>query len=570
MQEVAITANINSNIPLKAVYSPTHNIQTDIKKLEATCGYEAKNVSPDKNFILHYTVSEKDVGLNLMCYKKPGEDGYFMLLVSPGQLEAKATEKDVVFVMDTSGSMNGSKIEQAKNALNFCLNGMAEKDRFNIITFATSMDYYADNLVGAEQKNILAAREFVSNIAASGGTNINQAVLKAIGMFGDTKRPRMLVFLTDGEPTEGVTDIKEILKNVTDANLAKTRIFVFGVGDDVNANFLDRMSEVNRGASEYVLQDENIETKVSAFFRKVTEPVMADTNINYGGIKTKDVYPLSLPDIFKGNQLTIMGRYNKESATKIILKGYVNGEEKEYVYEGNFPQEQEKYDFIPRLWATRKIGHLLSEIRFTQENRELIDEVIRLSKEFGIITPYTSFLVTEPNGSNPVVPADGMLWANSAVDNNTLGGSSGNIMDADMQARADMAAYEPYYLKSNMPSGQASAPSFFAKLHNLSSGGRVSAKEAADIGAWKTEAIMDTVTTAQDRIKYAAGRTFYLQDDGFWVDSKYVKGTKTKDIKYLGKEYMGLINNNPELAKVFSLAEKVIVVFKGECYRIVD
>lgn len=537
LEEVVISTKIKSNIPIKSVYSPSHEIQTDIEKLEASCSYEAKDVLPDKNFILHYTVSEKDVGLNLLCYRKANEDGYFVLFLSPGQLEEKAIDKDVVFVLDTSGSMSGEKIEQAKNALRFCVNSLSAGDRFNLITFAGTIEHYKEALIPADKDNIKQALEFIGNVRANGGTNINEALLTALKDFTDDRRPRMLVFLTDGEPTVGVTDAKEILKNISEANTNKTRLFVFGVGEDVNTYFLDKASEVNRGTSEYVLPEENIETKVSSFFKKVGDPVMSDIRLDYGVVRTKEVYPPTLPDIFNGAQVIIMGRYENEGNAKITLKGYVQGKEKELAYEGSFPAETKENDFIPRLWATRKIGYLLSQMRFKEENKELVDEIVRLSKEFGIITPYTSFFIAEE-------------------ERKLAGDSFGS------------RGYEPDYLFESSVSVDSLGLSKGMGGYQLAQTGHkglLGAQAIADSkGAIKMEA------PASKGVKYRGDKVFYLRRDGYWADSVYVEGAKVQDIKYLSPEYLELIKKKPGIARYLALDRKVIVVFEGKCYRIVE
>ncbi|MBU1026511.1 MAG: VWA domain-containing protein, partial [Candidatus Margulisbacteria bacterium] len=395
LEKVAISANIKSKTPIKSVYSPSHKVDASVKRYEASAGYEDKNVKPDKNFVLYYSVSEKDVGLNLFSYKKDGEDGYFMMLLSPGDIAGKTINKDIVFVLDTSGSMGGDKIKQAKEALEYCVTKLGRGDRFNIISFATDVKTYKDELVPGDLRNQKLAVNFIDNIEARGGTNINEALLAAVDSFEDSKRPRMLVFLTDGEPTVGETDMKAILKNLDKANKAEARIFVFGVGNDVNTHLLDKMAEEHRGVPEYVKPEENIEVNVSSFYRKISEPILSDIELDFGKIKAHDLQPRVLPDIFRGSQLALLGRFKNHGSTPITLTGYVNGEKKKFVYEAKFVQKDTDNDFIPRLWATRKIGELMAEARLNGEKKELIDEIIKLSKEHGIMTPYTSFLILE-------------------------------------------------------------------------------------------------------------------------------------------------------------------------------
>lgn len=539
LEEVALSVKIKSKVPIKNVYSPSHEVDVKMDQYEAVCGFEQKNVRPDKDFILYYHVSEKEVGLNLLSFRKrPSEDGYFMLLVSPGETDTPAMPKDIVFVLDASGSMQGGKLDQAKNALRFCIQGLNKEDLFNVISFATSLNPFAQNLLEANKENVGEALKFVDGFKERGGTDINSALLKALAMFPDSKRPRMVVFLTDGEPTIGVTNSGDILKNLQEANKAKARIFVFGVGHEVNTHLLDKIAENHRGVPEYVTPKENIEVKVSSFYEKVSEPVLADVEIDLGKIKIYDMYPQVLPDLFKGSQLILTGRYREEGATAIKLAGYMNGEKKEFVYEEKFPEKEAENDFIPRLWATRKVGYLLSEIRFRGENRELVDEVIRLSKEYGIITPYTSFLVLEPDQDRFLAgtPAPG-------------------------RPRDESGAF-----KSGMAMPQQAQREMVQSVRKMQSG------EEAVMGARTIQELKKADvagSTDRDSIKYIEDKTFYLQN-GFWVDSEYKEDMKLREIKYLSEEYFNLLKEKPGLQKYFSRAEKIILVFDGECYKIVE
>lgn len=523
LEEVTISVKVKSKAPIKSLYSPSHEVDTKVEQFQASCGYEAKNVKPDKDFVLYYTVSEKDVGLNLLSFRQPGEDGYFLMLLSPGQLEGRTIDKDIIFILDTSGSMSGDKIKQAKDALRFCINALSKGDKFNVISFATGVNLYKDNLITANGKNIKGALGFVDKFEARGGTNINDALLSSLKMFTDSKKPRMIVFLTDGEPTVGVTDIKDIIKNLGDKNKAKARIFVFGVGDDVNSHLLDKIAEVHRGVSEYVVPQENIEVKVSSFYRKISEPILADIKLDFGKIKTKEIYPLTLPDIFKGTQLVLLGRYEGDGSTAITLTGHVNGKEKKFIYEDKFPKENKENDFIPRIWATRKIGYLMSEIRLKGENKELIDEIVKLSKEHGIMTPYTSFLILEKEN-------DYAQWG---------------IRPAESRAMKTEGRRYKEAMKRPV--------------------GRDAVSSAEDISALKDEETAKRPTL--ETVKYVGDKTFYLRDN-IWIDSKYKEGIKVRKMKYLSEKYFDILRRKPKLGKYFAIAKNIIVIYEKECYQI--
>jgi len=408
VESLSVACSIESSHGIKAVYSPSHEIDTFREgDHKFTAGVEASNVVTLKDFTLFYTLSDADFGLSVLSQRPSGdEDGYFMLLLAPKQEFAQEAiqAKTVVFVFDTSGSMSGEKIEQARNALTYCLGNLGKDDRFNVVTFSTAVSVLSPTVLPATPEEIAKAKDFVGKIAARGGTNIEEALKTALASIDGADGPTMVVFMTDGLPTVGVRDIDEILKNVAAANAQeagkegakpKSRVFVFGVGDDVNTHLLDKLASSSEAASQYVLPGEDIEVAVSTFYEKVSHPVMTDVQLDFGDVYVHNHYPQDLPDLFKGSQLTVFGRYRGAGEIAVKLLGDVGGKQQEYAYDARFAEVEESNDFVPRLWATRRIGHLLDEIRLHGETSELRDEVVALGKEWGLVTPYTSYLVLD-------------------------------------------------------------------------------------------------------------------------------------------------------------------------------
>src|SRR5262249_25829839 len=317
--------------------------------------------------------------------------------------------KDIVFVFDTSGSMNGAKIEQARRALRFILSNLNPHDRFNIIRFNSEVEPFRKELVEAAPASLEAARAFVDETKPVGGRATDDALVTAFESLPTTRlasdegRRTMIVFMTDGQPTIGETSPERILADVARLNHGRARLFVFGVGDDVNTLLLDRLARDGDGTVEYVRPSEDLELKVSAFYNKVAYPVLADLELSLPGVEVTDLYPKRVPDLFAGSQLILFGRYRRPGNVTARLTGQVAGRTRSFNYPVPLPDRERDNSFIPRLWASRKIGYLLEEIRLHGESAELKDEVIRLSKEHGILTPYTAFLVEEP-GSRPPDP----------------------------------------------------------------------------------------------------------------------------------------------------------------------
>jgi Ca-activated chloride channel family protein len=411
LEDFSVRLTLKSQKPIQNVYSPTHAIQ--VKRngdRAAEIVFERDQALLDKDFQLFYGVGDADIGLTPLLYKPvTAEDGYFMLLVSP-QVEASKVRvpRDLVLVLDTSSSMSELKMGQAKKALKYCLGQLQPGDRFGVIKFSTSVVKFRDQLVPADKDYLERANKWVDDLRASGGTAIWPALDDALGMrTNDAGRPFTVVFFTDGMPTVDETNPDKIVKNVAAKNSAQTRIFTFGVGDDVNAAMLDQLADTTRAVSTYVRPAEDIEAKVTSLYAKISHPVLTDVRIATGeGVKLHEIYPPKLPDLFHGTQLVVIGRYTGDGHTAVRLSGMVGHEKKEFVYEMTFPEKTVATtgkDFVEPLWARRKVGYLLDQIRANGEQKELVQEVVALAKQYGIATPYTSYLVV-PDGPMPVIP----------------------------------------------------------------------------------------------------------------------------------------------------------------------
>ena len=543
---LAVSIDIKSKHGIKTIYSPTHEVAVNRKDdNRATISYEGSNVQVIRDFACYYSLSDKEFGIDIITHREDvDEDGYFMLLISPkfAVNKKEIVEKDFIFILDRSGSMKGKKIEQAKKALRFCINNLNDGDRFNLITFNTDVDPFLNRL-DSVKKNREGALAFVDGIVANGGTNINGALQAALEEQPDPKRPRIIVFLTDGEATVGETDTVNILKNVSKENNDKSRIFAFGVGYDVNVDLLDKMATQNGGTRQYVKPEEDLEIAISSFYTKVSEPVLVNLDLDIRNIKLKDFYPKKLPHLFRGSQLTVLGRYVGKGETDLVLHGDINGKTHEFSNKTEFPRQQSDHEFLPRLWAQRKVAYLVDEIRLNGENKELRDEITRLSEKYGIMTPYTSFLVTE-EGSH------GRMLSRAAG----VQSGRGNAKRA---------------VRGRSSSTQSAVPLSASKVST------VEAKTAADAAA---ESIVESISVQRmqkanqlaitgSAIKHVKDKTFYLLDK-VWVDSTHKKDAKTTKVEFGSKAYFDLLKKEPNLAKYLSVGKHVIVCYKGTCYEI--
>ena len=417
-------ADLNFDVRLETqqalgnVYSPQSQVELDQDNdHNAHASFKGDFEDVTGPFQIYYSLADKHFGMNLLAHRD-GEEGTFLLMISP-QCDLEEQEiigKDIVFVLDRSGSMRGEKLNQAKSALEYCLENLNSRDRFNIIEFSDAVRAFQNDLVnaGSHRRDGL---QYVNRITSGGGTNLHDALRHAIAMDWNESRPRSIILLTDGLPTVGTTNLEAILDMASKKNDEHVRIFPFGVGHDVDAIFLDRMAQANRGATEYVEPHENIETAVASFYNQIQHPVLADPRLEFQGIDVDMIYPTDLPDLFAGNQLLVLGRYRGQGEHAVTLRGEVNGRERSIRHVMTFPREELNNDFADELWASRRIGFLLEEIRLHGEKTELRDEVIALSKEYGIATPYTSFLVTEDQQFAQVPPPRLDHSANRPVGN---------------------------------------------------------------------------------------------------------------------------------------------------------
>jgi Ca-activated chloride channel family protein len=400
LHNLSIKVTVNGNAPLTTLYSPTHEV--DVSKhgdSEAVVGLEAKDVRPDTDFHLYIGRKAAPVGINLLTYRPdPSKDGYFVLLASPGVTkDAAPMPKDVVFVMDTSGSMSGAKIEQTRKALKYCVDTLNPGDQFDIVRFSTEAEPLFNGLKDATPDNRKQAVDFAGGLHAAGGTAIDDALTAALHEVnaGKPGALRMVVFMTDGQPTIGEQDPDKILAHAKPA-AGGVRVFSFGVGTDVNTKLLDVVASESRGYSQYVLPNENLELSMSNFWGKVQDPVLAGLKLDTGNIPLSKVYPHDLPDLFKGDQLVVFGTYAKSGKGAVTITGTANGKEQKFAQDVEFADSTDSSkDWIAKLWATRRVGYLLDEIRLHGESKEVKDEVVDLARRWGVVTPYTAMLIIE-------------------------------------------------------------------------------------------------------------------------------------------------------------------------------
>ena len=560
LKSASVTVNIRSHEPIKNVYSPTHKIKLVEKKdWDVSVEWSQKNYLPRHPFVLYYQVATDPVAAALIAHREPGEDGAFMLMLSPtlgrgtGQVsDAQILPKDVVFCVDTSGSMlEGNKMEQARAALKYCIKSLRPGDRFNIVDFSTvARSFHKDGLVQATAANREKALRYVARLTARGGTAIAEAMAASLDHLRSGGHLKMIVFATDGLPTIGERNTKQLLKLIKQKNRDDVRIFAFGEGFDVNTRLLDFVALDNRGEADYILPKEDITKKIGRFFDRVGSPIMTDLKIEFDGIAVQDVYPRRIPDIFKGEQVILYGRYTGSGRKTVRLSGTINGVRRTLEYTVDFPERSndDRSAFVPRLWAGRKVSFLLNEIRQSEKpSKELVDEVTSLAERYGIITPYTSYLMAEDIAGRPVTPRPvyrrKQLLKKLAAD------------------RAATVSSAPQKAKEN---GFRDAKNFAKTRSSLAEGSLGGLDEEADL--YRRRAGRKGPALAA--IRYIGTKTFYRRGD-VWYESTFdaAKQKNLRTVRIGSKEYFTLLTKDTRAAKYLALG-KVVLTIGGRWYRV--
>jgi Ca-activated chloride channel homolog len=516
-------------------FSPTHEVRVTRDDGHMT----VRPVRPlEGDFTLFLPFAERPVGLTLATHRPSGEDGYFMLTLSPGDVAGSRVARDITAVVDVSGSMSGEKIEQARAALRQLLQSLGRDDRFRLIRFSSGVSTFAADWTRADPQDIREAMRWIDELRAEGGTNISGALQEAFAGSSPASRLPVIVFMTDGLPSAGETNIERIAQ-MAERDAGRARVFAFGVGYDVNTVLLDRLGLAGRGSAQYVQPGEDVEQAIGTLATKIRHPVLADLRIDGAPVRLDEVYPRRLPDLFAGEDLVIFGRYaaaTRAAATgDLTVAGERNGRAERYPLRASFAAHETGNDFIPRLWASRRIGALQQEIRLNGPNPELVDDIRETALRYGLLSEYTSYLVQEP----------GALMANGGVD-----------------------------LRRNLPAAPAMAATGQAAVVAAEQSRRSrEAKTLDDVGRVQAMAMaMDRVAAGMEKdeagnVITLAGRTF-RQQKGEWQDASRVDSARVVTVEAWSKAYFALLQKLPELEPYWKQFDHVIVAGRAISIRV--
>ena len=498
-------------------FSPTHRLDTrqegDRLRLR---------VEPGEGGIVEIflPLTRRLAGASVVTHAVPGEDGYFMLLVSPEPAErAASVPRDLTLVVDVSGSMSGTKLEQARAALHQALGTLGAGDRFRLIAFSSAVRPFRPGPVPASRGNLAAAAEFIDGLAAEGGTNIAGALEAAMAEPADAERLSLVVFVTDGMPSVGERAPDPIAEAVG-ARAGATRIFTVGMGHDVNTYLLDRLAALGRGSVEYVAPGASVETAMGNLLAKLRHPALVDLRIVRAPADLRLLQPQRLPDLFYGEELVLFGRYASGARGPLVIAGRRNGREERIEATADFAGSAPSNDFVARLWAARRIGELTRQVRVEGANPELVEEIRQLGLRHGLLTEYTSYLVQEP---------EAVAAAPATRD--------------ERQRAVGREAFE-----------QASRSAKLAHANDLASAHAAAPSPAAPGGS-------------AGEVRLHAGRAFRRTGEG-WTDLGHRNRTRVTAVAPYSRAYFDLVRMLPEIAPYLSVGEEVLIAGQRRSIRI--
>lgn len=520
--------------PLGRPYSPSNGLT--MRDSAGMHLVEARDRGANVMVLIPLLLGDR-AAITVLTHGQQRDSGFAMITISPPRTHERASARDVTFVIDVSGSMSGTKMQQARAAGRALLGTLQPADRFRLISFSSDVQDFRSGFVYATGDNLAAGTRYLDGLSANGGTNIGAALDDALrGQTETANRLRLVLFLTDGQPTVGETNVDRITEQAQ-RERGDARLFTFGLGADVNSALLERLSMDGRGTAQFVRPDENVERMVSVVAERLTDPVATDLRVRVDGhdVQLRDMVPSMPMDLFGGQDLVVMARYAGAGAARVTVEGRSHGHAVRWTSDAQFADVSAENGFIPRLWAAQRIGYLSAERRRSGANAEVDGEIRALGERYGIPTEFTSYLVQEPQHA---VVGTGMVRRDA---------NGGVVRGSATQPTMMMAAPEPQaaFEAAKMASAQRAAIST-AVLDSMS------------IAAGGSDGTTRTV----------AGHTF-AQRDGRWVDSRYADSTRTVHVQAFSKTYFALLDRIPELRAMAVLGARVVMVGRGVAIEVV-
>jgi Ca-activated chloride channel family protein len=523
-------------------FSPTHALSIRRDDGELNVSVEEDVVG---RFSLFLPLAGDAIGLSVATHRPIGEDGYFMLTLSPDPRAGEPEPRDLTVVLDVSGSMSGEKIEQAKQALHELLGSLGSEDRFRLLAFSNSVRMQSADWSSVTRRRMSRAADWVDALAADGGTNIGAALDEAFRLESPEERLPVVIFLTDGLPSVGEQS-PEALADRAEKRAGRARVFAFGVGHDVNTHLLDRLGEAGRGSTDYVQPGENVERVISLLAAKIQHPVLTDLRLSGGPIEMGEIFPVQVPDVFAGEQLVLFGRFEGDGQSQMTVRGRRGGTFVDYSTEHVFPESSEANAYIPRLWASRKLGHLERQLWTEGESSSLVDEMRTVALRYGLPSRYTSYLVEEPE-----MVADGPAPRGGRVGSFIRGLMPGSVANAPAA--------------QSVGAGAASEASGEVAVRMADEArARRETSSTADIRRDEDVIMAELVASADASVptKALGGRLFYFRD-GVWTDSAHQEQYEVVQVKAYSTAYFDVLESLRELRVILKDQGSYMVAGEG-------
>ena len=497
-------------------YSPTHTLTRRVSNGRVTV--EADGNTREVTILVPVRRST-EASVSLLAHATSESEKFALITLTPPARSVRHTPRDVTLVLDVSGSMSGRKLVQAKAAGRQVLATLDGADRFRIIDFSTDVRTFRDSFVSASASNIREAQRYLDALDAQGSTNISGALDEALRVHSPEERLPVVLFLTDGAPTVGETQ-PEAIAAAAARQRGRARVFTFGVGADVNASLVEQLALEAHGTASFVRPDEDVERAVSVVASRLTDPIVTDLRVRADGVRLDRVLPAGTTDLFAGQDLVVLARYEGDGPATLRFSGQSSSGPVEWTERVTFPDRERGNAFVPRLWATQRIGWLTAEKRRGGASTEMNDEIRTLGERYAIPTEFTSYLVQEPN--------------NVAVAPPMLRGQVGG-------------AQRP------MPQAAPAASDFArAKVSSMQ-------REARTLDEVDAAATASGSTGAARRV----GARLFVLRDSVWTDARgdasSMASVRKVRVRPYSAAYFALLRAVPELADPFGLGDRVVV-----------
>ncbi len=388
--DISLEVNLDAGVPIEEIRSNSHQVETlNLSPNNAKITLTDEDKIPNKDFVLRYDVTGKRIEDAIFTHRRERGGFFTLILQPPDKFQTEdVTPKEIVFVLDTSGSMSGFPIEKAKEAMKLSLDGLYPNDTFNLITFAGDTAILFDKPVLAIQANLEKAQAFLESRQGSGGTEMMTAIKAALAPSDETNHIRIVCFMTDGAVGNDTEIIAEVQKH------KNARVFSFGIGSSVNRFLLDKIAEEGNGEAEYVALTDDGSKAAKKFYERVRTPLLTDVSIDWNGLPVADVYPNKIRDLFSAKPVILHGRYTKAASGTIRLKGKVSGQDFVREITVNLPETETANDVLATLWARTRIDELTKQ-DYNNPNVEVQKTITNIGLEFRLLTQFTSFVAVE-------------------------------------------------------------------------------------------------------------------------------------------------------------------------------